>query len=214
MKILRVLLISFTIFFFSCDGEQPQRDQPVQKDTVPVTPPSEDTVTKAPPKTEQEEEEALVKLDLKEEDKGLLHKLDTISLNSSYQKVKESFPGVKGVGPEGGSKALADQGLTETKASAQFMEYPAEVEFNFKNDSLYSYYIMVHEPDPERSDSLYQGIHDYYVEKHGPCVEEKVEEETHFFQSCSWELDDRTIVITYNMNSGTITWGYQKPTEI
>lgn len=204
------------LFFllFNCDGKKTETEKLTEQDTVKTVSPEKDTIVKVHDEPKPEEEVSTSKLNLTSEDKTLLHKLDTLSLNMSYKQIQKAFSGVKELKPEGGSKLLAEEGLTEARIPVKFLKYPGEIEFNFKKDSLYSYYITASEQDPEESDKLFQGILDYYTQKHGPCVEEKVEEETHYYRSCSWDLPKKTLVLSYNVNTGIISWGYQETTEI
>lgn len=178
-----------------------------------------DNTTPAPPKKEEEKipkvhkddeyTETKVDLGFTKEDKDYLKLYETFPMGTTSKAIHDKLPAMKGVRPEGGSNELAAQGLTESKIKITFLGKPADLEFNFKNDSLYSFYITVTEHDFNKADNIYKGIKQHYNKEIGPGVEPTVEEETRDIKNCYWSEKAPYGVITYQINSGIISWGFQ-----
>lgn len=144
------------------------------------------------------------------DDQSFITALDTLKFGNNFNKVKTTFPILKGIRPEGGNDDLAAQGLTESKSSTTILGHPVEIEFNFKNDSLYSYTLSYNEKNYDAAEEVYDYLISYYGKKYGDCIKEKTEEENHFLKNCGWKAGKKFLVLHYDINEGTINWGYQK----
>lgn len=143
-------------------------------------------------------------------DNSFIIAIDTLSLGNNFNKVKNIIPILKGIRPEGGNDELASRGLTESRASLNLLEHPVDIEFNFKNDSLYSYFLSYHEDNFAKSEDVYEYLLAYYSKKYGECKKENIEEENHFIRNCGWKAGKKYMILNYNINAGIISWGYQK----
>src|SRR5690606_15431359 len=113
------------------------------------------------------------------------------------------------VRPEGGLDELAAQGLTESKTKSPFLNQSLDLEFNFKNDSLYSFYYTIIEQDFDKAEKLHKGIQQFYNKKLGKCIVPAAEEETRHIRTSLWIEKAPYGVMTYNVNTGQISWGFQ-----
>src|SRR5690606_34680519 len=130
-----------------------------------------------------------------------------------FKQIKELFPAVKDPRPEGGSADLGKQGYSEALVKLDLMGKKADLEFNMKNDTLYSYYFTITEADYEKASDIYLGIQQFYNKEFGPCKEENVEEHNHYSKSCMWNSGKYSVVMTQDINRGNISWGFQRPVE-
>lgn len=210
MKQYLNVLLPFTLLIAACTDSETERINTNKPDTVVIAPKEEPKEVKKTEKEEEPERTERVEIQLNQQDRSLLMLADQIALGTDYQKIKEQVPNLKEIRPEGNSDVLAAEGLTEATASASFMEKQTGIEFNFKNDSLYSFYYLINELNTEKGERLYKGIRTYYLERWGEGKKMPVEEETHYSTSYYWELGNgRFGVMTYNLNTGNISWGVQ-----
>ncbi|MFN3403125.1 MAG: hypothetical protein ACK40G_03455 [Cytophagaceae bacterium] len=172
-----------------------------------------DTITVTKPETKKVEEEEDVVLELKRQDKKYLMLIEDIPLGSNYKYIKEKFPKLKAPRPEGGSEQLGAQGYSDATSEIRLMNYSGTIEFNFKNDSLYSYFFTLNENDYDKGMNLYYGLQTFYNEKWGACIEENVEEMHKYSRSCYWNPENFSTVMSYNINSGMLSWGFQRHAE-
>jgi hypothetical protein len=152
--------------------------------------------------------EEKVDLGLTSQDEKLLMLNEKFPPGTNFRKIHDEF-GIKGVRPEGGLDDLAAQGLTESKTKTTFLNKNIEIEFNFKNDTLYSFYYTLTEPNYNEAEKLYKGIKQYYNKKLGPAVTPPVEEDTRDVRTCYWLEKFPYGVLNYNVNTGQISWGFQ-----
>ncbi|MCR6638984.1 MAG: hypothetical protein NVV82_08380 [Sporocytophaga sp.] len=195
----------------SCYQEAQDDTKEVIKDTVVITP--KDTVVIEEPKQEEVEQEKVVDLGLTKDDKKKLMVIKDLPLGTPFKQIKELFPAVKDPRPEGGSAELGKQGYSEALVKLDLMGKKADLEFNMKNDTLYSYYFTITEADYEKASDIYLGIQQFYNKEYGPCKEEKVEEYNHYSKSCMWNPGKFSVVMTKDINRGNISWGFQRPVE-
>jgi hypothetical protein len=152
--------------------------------------------------------EEKVDLGLSKDDMKNLMLQETYPLGTNFKKIHDDMH-IKGIRPEGGSDELAAQGLTESTTKMNVAGKPANLEFNFKNDSLYSFYYSITENDFNKAEKYYKGIKQFYISKLGPCKEPVAEEENRTTKSCIWGEKYPYAIMTYDLNKGTITWGFQ-----
>lgn len=203
------LIAIAVIFLTACDEVQQKEISEPKKDSI-ETPVTERKLEKKYPKEEDEYTEARVDLKLSKEDINYLMLTKEIPLGCNFKKIQEELPNIKGVlKPEGGPDALAGQGLTELKTQVIFLGKPADLELNFKNDSLYSFYYTVQEEDFNKAERLYKGLQQFYNKKIGQGAELIAEEETRDIRTSVWKENFPYCIINYNINTGVISWGFQ-----
>ena len=145
---------------------------------------------------------------LSQEDKKVLDLLEMIDLGYSFMEVKAKYKMVKGIRPEEKNDALADAGLTESVCKQPLFGGEVSAEFNFKDDSLYSYFFIYSSKDSEVSEQIYQAIKKHYSSKWKDGRLEKVEEENHYGQNYVWPSKNAFIpYLNFNLNTNTIVWG-------
>jgi hypothetical protein len=195
------------IALYSCSDEG-EKDLNNNKTTPP--PPPEVKKEEPKPKVHSSDEykEEKVDLGLTKEDIQNLMLQESFPMGTDFKKIHDQL-NVKGVKPEGGSDELAAQGLTEAKTKVNLAGKPADLELNFKNDSLYSFYYSINENDFNKAERYYKGIQQFYTSKLGPCIEPVSEEETKNIKTCIWNKKAPYAVMTYDINTGQINWGFQ-----
>ncbi|MBX9851546.1 MAG: hypothetical protein K2X86_07275 [Cytophagaceae bacterium] len=213
LKNLLILVISLSVI--SCSSDEEREVKNTDNNKVAAPEPKKEEKKKELLK-EDEYEETKVDLGLSKEDQNLLMLSETFPMGTHFKSIHSKMPEFKGIRPEGGSDDLAAQGLTESKNKVTFLGKPADLEFNFKNDSLYSYYFTITETDFNKSEKLYRGIKQFYNKKIGQGKEIGAEEETRDKKTCVWTEKSSYGILTYNLNTGLISWGFQnsKPDDI
>jgi hypothetical protein len=150
---------------------------------------------------------------LSAKDKEYLSLLTQIELGFSYKEVKAKCSHVKGIRPEEKKDDLATKGLTESVCKLPLFETEASAEFNFKDDSLYSFYFTYTEANSEKVEMVFQALKKHYSAQWGEAMPERVEEENHYSQNFIWPSKNYFIpYLNYNLNTNTIVWGkrYEK----
>ncbi len=145
---------------------------------------------------------------LTQNDKNTLELLQSVEMGFSFNEVKAKYPVVKGIRPEDKKDELAAAGYTESVGKQSLFGGEASAEFNFKDDSLYSYVFTYNEKDTEKAEKVFQAVKKYYSAKWGAAVPEMIEEENHYNQSFVWTGQSGILpYINYNLNTNSITWG-------
>jgi hypothetical protein len=147
------------------------------------------------------------------DDKKILELLQTIEMGFSFNEVKAKYPVVKGIRPEDKKDNLAEEGYTESVCKQSIFGGEASVEFNFKDDSLYSYVFTYNDKDSEKAEQVFQSVKKYYSDKWGEAQPEMVEEENHYNQNFLWTGQNSFVpYLNFNVNNNTIVWGrrYEK----
>jgi hypothetical protein len=150
---------------------------------------------------------------LTQDDKNILELLQTVEMGFSFNEVKAKYPSVKGIRPEDKKDDLAAAGFTESVCKQAVFGGEASAEFNFKDDSLYSYVFTYNDKDHEKADQVFQAIKKYYSNKWGDAQPEMVEEENHYNQNFIWTGQSSIVpYLNFNVNTNTIVWGrrYEK----
>jgi len=141
-------------------------------------------------------------------DKAILNLLDKIEIGYSFNNVRVKYPLVKGIRPEEKKDVLATAGLTESVCKQPIFGGVAAAEFNYKNDSIYSYYFTYSDKNFKKTEQIFYSIMDYYSEKWGEPNPEGVEEENHYSQNYIWPSKRKSVFfVNYNINTGLIVWG-------
>jgi hypothetical protein len=145
---------------------------------------------------------------LTQNDKTILELLQKIEMGYSFNEVKEKYNAVKGIRPEDKKDELASAGLTESVCKQSLFGGEAIAEFNFKDDSLYSYFFTYNEKDSEKAEQVFNAVKKYYNDQWGESQLERVEEENHFTQNFVWPSQKAIVpYLNFNLNTNTISWG-------
>lgn len=188
------------VTLFSCDNQQKKKEE-LKKDTT-VTTMAPATTENKPKINKSVPPEEVVKLNLSSEEQNQLLLINEIPLGSPYSKVIGVMPDLKEI------KAAKNE--KEAKAVMKLLSYTTEIIFNFSNDSLYSYYYTITERNDNEASRLFAGLQSFYSKNFGEYTTGSVEEEDHYNRSCQWRKNNTLIVLKYDINSSTISWGYQK----
>lgn len=196
------------ILLVACSEVQ-EKDLNNNQVAPPPPEPKKEEVKKNPVPSEDEYTEAKVDLGLTKEDTKYLLLQEAVPLGTTSHAIHDKIPSIKGVRPEGGSDELAAQGLTEAKTKVTILGKPTDLEVNFKNDSLYSFYYTIVEPDFNKAEKTHKGIQQFYNKKIGQGTQLPSEEETKNIITTVWTQKYPYAVMTYNVNTGLISWGFQ-----
>jgi hypothetical protein len=205
MRNSRLILWICVLMAFLNSCTDSNNDKPVNDiDSVKV-----DTIPKEIPKDTVIIDENPVKVySLSQDDKAILDLLDHIQMGFSFTDVRSKYKALKGIRPEEKNDELAEAGLTESVCKQSLFGGEASAEFNFKNDSLYSYFFTYNEKDSEKSEQVFQAIKKYYSSKWGDAQLEKVEEENHYSQNYIWTSKKSVLpYVNHNLNTNAIIWG-------
>lgn len=203
-----IAIVFLSLIIIGCnDTQESELDNNQNKPEKPT--PKKDTVNDKPkqPKIDEYNEEK-VDLGLSKEDEKFLLMVEKFPFGTNFKKIHDEL-GIKGIRPEGGMDELAAQGLTESKMKKVLMNKNVDVEFNFKNDSLYSFYYSFTENDFNKGEKLFKGLKQFYNKKLGTAEIPPAEEETRHIRTCLWREKAPYGVLSYNVNTGLISWGFQ-----
>ena len=96
--------------------------------------------------------------------------ISAIPLGLNYLQVKEKVDGLSAMRPEGGIESLGREGLHEAVTQVTFDTLQTELEFNFRDSTLYSYYYTAsgldsiwHRAAFDANATLSSGNHTYTV---------------------------------------------------
>jgi len=197
----RVSYILFLVSLLACEVHKENKEE-VKKDTIVTAIPEPDTSVSEPVKKETREEKAAAKLNLSAEEQNLLLFINEIPLGSPYSRVKEVLPELKEV-------KIDSKHEKQGQAASSLLSYKTELSFHFNDDSLYSYYYNIVEPNDKKADKLFKVLQNFYSLNFGEYTVKSVEEEDHYNRSCEWRKDSLYIILDYNVNSSNIRWGFQ-----
>ncbi|MBO8128532.1 MAG: hypothetical protein H0Z39_04940 [Peptococcaceae bacterium] len=145
-----------------------------------------------------------------DEEKLLL--INYLPLGASYEEVKSLFPTVSELMPEGDLESLGKRGLYEAFLNIHIFDREAKLEFNFKDNRLYSYYFRLDELDKTVSTELYQHLQEFYTTYFGKYTEEQQSEGGYHSLSSSWSADKFELGATNNVyteDKCILSWGFQ-----
>ena len=108
-----------------------------------------------------------------------------IPLGTYYEEVRRRVAGLGELEPE--LEDSADE-LTEARTTMHVLGYDADVEFNFRNDTLYSYYFHVDADSCGDAVSLYSDIIEFYRDAFGRPQTEAEDEGDYAWEAASWAL--------------------------
>lgn len=137
--------------------------------------------------------------------------IDHVPFGLSYEDVQEQFPDIGPVWTEGGLKNR--NGLTEAFAATEVLDHVAEINFNFQNDRLYSYYFMVGPVNEDASGSLFEKLKKFYTERFGGCTEERQTENGYTAISSRWKTKGFELGASHIKQANEeyfVSWGFQR----
>lgn len=196
-------IYAFSILFISGSCDQVKQNDELDNDTIlPLSSPEEEPQEEA----EKKEQNPEIKKKFSLSEKVFLESFNKYTFGSSFKETREKFPTLNDIEPENDNDGTNGQGYTESSGVVMILDYKGHLEFDFKNDSLYSYSISILEPDYEKAENLHETIQNYYSKKYGKYENEAVEEENRFVKTCYWSDRESLVKLTYNVNSGKIKW--------
>src|SRR5690625_7016734 len=108
-----------------------------------------------------------------------------IPLGTYYEEVRRRVAGLGELEPE--LEDSADE-LTEARTTMHVLGYDADVEFNFRNDTLYSYYFHVDADSCRDAVSPYSDYIEIYRDAFGRPQTEAEDEGDYAWEAASWAL--------------------------
>ncbi len=198
-----IVLVFFSGLLYSCTDttiDKPIKDiDSLKLDSIPVKVEDDSVVA---------EVDQVSYYNLSQDDKAVLGLFQTIEMGFSFVKVKANYKMVKGIRPEEKKDELANEGYTESVCKQNLFAGVAVAEFNFKNDSLYSFFFTFSDKDTEKAEQIFQAVKRHYSATLGMPALEEVEEENHYNQNYSWPAKKGVVPYVYfNLNTNTIIWG-------
>ncbi len=186
---LFALILSLSVFLFGCinNGTEAQGEEGEPEETA-----------------QQNAEEELLLLG------------DDLSFGLTYQDVKEQFPGMGPLHPEGDLESLGESGLREAVVEIEVLGHRAELEFNFDQNMLYSFYFVISTEDEDTAGELYKYLQDFYTERLGAFEEEEQEEGGFSSVSSYWQTELFQLSLGRQKNwdgKHFIGWGWSSPAE-
>ena len=145
-------------------------------------------------------------------DEDWLLLIEYLPLGESYDDVRGRFTSLGQDLPEGSLKGLGDHGLTEAKLRVNILDHNETLEFNFKYDTLYSYYFSAAKLDTTSASGLWGYLHEFYAAHFGGSRDEEQHENEYYLNTAMWDTDRFDIVLSLMLrNSGEarVIWGFQ-----
>lgn len=132
---------------------------------------------------------------------------DQLALGASVEQMREVLP----------ASAMAEDEMTPdsqaTRATAPYHLFgrPGEIEMNFDDGLLASYYFRLDPLDCAEADSLYARVQEVYGERFGPPQEEEQDEGGYRARSSFWRADSLGVSATRGEQAGQcrLAWGFQ-----
>ena len=199
-SVLYLVIISYPATLIHCGGSKESNKSEDTKEISEKT--SNDTLT-ATGKSKN--------LDLKkmtDEEKLMIFNL--IPKRITYQDAKAILPEMGELKTEGGGSFDPNYGLYESFLYLEIFGRPAKIEFNYRNDSLYTYYFFISNIDSSLAEEIYSNLQRFYEGKFGPYAKER-ETWEYFSESSYWELDTFNFSISksiYTKDNAIIGWGF------
>lgn len=132
---------------------------------------------------------------------------DQLHLGASVEQMREVLPA---------SEMAEDEPMPDTLATRATAPYhlfgrPGEVEMNFDDGLLASYYFRLDSLDCASADSLYARVQTVYGERFGPPQEEAQDEGGYRARSSFWHTDSLGVSATRGEQAGQcrLAWGFQ-----
>ena len=190
MRNLNVILATIAVLIAGCRGTD-ERNRSTLTDPTPDAAP------------------ALVLDDLTTDQQLLM--IEHLPLGVSYAHVQARF---RDVGPEQPEGMGTIEHLTEAFLNTQIWDRDVVLEFNFENDSLYSYYYHLEELDCEEADSIYAHLQEFYADAFGSYDEEDGRDPPYRSRSSFWVMQDPAgglaISQSYRTDDCRLGWGFQE----
>lgn len=151
------------------------------------------------------------KSDRSYDDEGKLLLGDTLSFGLSYKEVKAQFPEVGQLQAEGGLQSLEESGLQEAVLKTEVLGHTAELEFNFEQDKLYSFYYFIALEDEAEAGELYSYLQNFYAAPLGKFFIEEQEEGGISSETSYWQNEAYQLGLTHQVNVDGlhfVSWGW------
>ena len=145
-------------------------------------------------------------------DEDWLLLIEYLPLGESYDDIKGRFTALGQDLPEGKLKGLHDYGMTSAKLRVKVLDHDEILEFNFKYDTLRSYFFVAAKLDTASATGLWGYLHEYYVAHFGDSRDEEQHEREYYLNTAMWDTDRFDIVLSLMLrNSGEarVVWGFQ-----
>jgi hypothetical protein len=135
---------------------------------------------------------------------------------ATVSDVRQLFPEMGEPQAEGGSPTLKQRGLTEFSTQVTFNGKPVGAEFNFRRDTLYSYYFTVGQSEWSRNDrnQWHRMLVEEWTRSFGSTEPEEQAEGAYQATSHFWKRGEFDAVITESVTGNQppiISWGIQEP---
>lgn len=193
-----------TLCFMQCTTSEVEKTE--MPDSIVV---QKDDTVKVIAKPSNSLGQSLNTLTTTESDNNYLFLYEKTPMGFTSAKVKNVNAQISTVQKEDNNDALYQKGLTEARFATTFLNYPATIEYNFKNDTLYRYSIVFREANEKKSQDLFNKINDYYSNKLGASTMVSNEEDNHYTQMYYWKLNPDYLITIYNLNTGKFTIAVQ-----
>lgn len=145
------------------------------------------------------------------DDEGKLLLGDTLSFGLAYEEVKAQFPEVGQLQAKGGLQSLGERGLTEAVLKTEVLGHTADLEFNFEQDKLYSFYYFIALEDEAEAGKLYSHLQDFYAAALGKFFIEEQEEGGISSETSYWQNEAYQLGLTHQVNVDGlhfVSWGW------
>lgn len=122
-----------------------------------------------------------------------------IDAGISYTALKKALPGLSSLQHE------AYGGLTEAFLEIRILDFPAQVEFNFKDRRLYNFFYIFHTGiDTEKSERLLRTLTQYLSNHFDQYREESYQEEANYHvKRMIWSNGDTNATVTRSTSAGS-----------
>ena len=144
-------------------------------------------------------------------DNGKLLLGDILSFGLTYEEVKAEFPEVGQLQAKGGLQSLGERGLKEAVLKTEVLDHTAELEFNFEQDKLYSFYYFITLEDEAEAGELYTYLQDFYATNLGTFFTEEQEEGGISSETSYWQNEAFQLGLTHQVNVDGlhfVSWGW------
>jgi hypothetical protein len=140
--------------------------------------------------------------------------VEYLPLGESYDEVKGRFISLGPAGPEGGMQSLGEAGLTQATMKVNVLDHDEALEFNFRHDSLYSYYYTAAKLDTTSAGDLWGYLNEFYTQHFGVSRQETDSEATYYLQTAIWATDEFDVILSLRLETAgpaSVIWGFQAP---
>lgn len=195
------VMLLLVISLLSCEPEAPDRPEPPSPAEEPTPMPGADG---------RDADPSADGLGDREEEARLLL-IQEIPLGITHAELRERLPAVGMLLPEGPADVESEEALGEATLPTRVLGYDARLEFNFRRDTLYSYYYWLDDLGCDRALGMYRRLRRFYDERLGSSREEIQREPGYESRSAFWTPADWSVVATLGLEGEVcrLAWGFQ-----